>query len=257
MTSAGSARANDRIAAYLDASDLRGAATEALRQYGTSILLYLRSLLGDHEAAYEAFSEFSENLWSALPRFRREASFRTWPMYVGLIVSDWVVAPLDYQATTGRLVYPHQTSGAFYDPTHPNALWGWMTPAVNPISFGLYSVSEMKTMYNANNFFSMGAIANETDHTVTVTIAPSYGKEALGSLRNLIGAHLQACYLECSNGKKLNNCPGTCPCGTNVCAGYSCGSVENCGGYTSCGTCGSNYICPAVSNNPGNCAIRL
>jgi RNA polymerase sigma-70 factor (ECF subfamily) len=47
-------------------------------------------MLGEEEVAYEVFSEFSENLWTALPRFRREASFRTWAYKLAWTAAqDW------------------------------------------------------------------------------------------------------------------------------------------------------------------------
>jgi RNA polymerase sigma-70 factor, ECF subfamily len=78
------------IADRLDAADLRGAATVALRMYGPAILQYLRSVLGEEDIAYEVFSEFCEDLWTALPRFRREASFRTWAYKLAWTAAqDW------------------------------------------------------------------------------------------------------------------------------------------------------------------------
>ena len=62
------------LARCLDAGDLHRAATEALRMYGPAILKYLRSILGEDEAAYEVFSEFSENLWSPMACTPRIAS---------------------------------------------------------------------------------------------------------------------------------------------------------------------------------------
>jgi RNA polymerase sigma-70 factor (ECF subfamily) len=68
----------ERIAAGLDAGDLQAAATEAVRGYGPEILGYLVAVMRDDEAAYEVFSQFSEDLWRGLSAFRRESSFRTW-----------------------------------------------------------------------------------------------------------------------------------------------------------------------------------
>ena len=66
------------IAAYLDHGDFHGAAVESLRGYGSEILGYLHALLRDETAAEEVFSQFSEDLWKSLARFRRACSMRTW-----------------------------------------------------------------------------------------------------------------------------------------------------------------------------------
>jgi RNA polymerase sigma-70 factor (ECF subfamily) len=58
--------------------DLREAATAGLRKYGPQILGYLVAVLHAREDAYEAFSEFSEELWRSLGRFAGASSFRTW-----------------------------------------------------------------------------------------------------------------------------------------------------------------------------------
>lgn len=67
-----------RILALLDAGDLSGAATEALRGYGPQILGYLTAVLRDEDDAHDVFSQFAEDLWRGLPGFRRESSIRTW-----------------------------------------------------------------------------------------------------------------------------------------------------------------------------------
>ena len=67
-----------RIGARLDASDVQGAATEAVRGYGPQILGYLVAVMRDDEAAYEVFSQFSEDLWKGIGAFRRQSSLRTW-----------------------------------------------------------------------------------------------------------------------------------------------------------------------------------
>ncbi len=52
------------------------AATAGLRGYGPEILGFLVAL--GPSSADDAFSQFCEDLWRGLPRFRGEASFRTW-----------------------------------------------------------------------------------------------------------------------------------------------------------------------------------
>src|SRR5262245_51778021 len=66
------------IANRLDDGDVSGAATEALRLYGKPILSYLCSLAHNEADASEIFSMFCEDVWTGLPEFRRECSFRTW-----------------------------------------------------------------------------------------------------------------------------------------------------------------------------------
>jgi RNA polymerase sigma-70 factor (ECF subfamily) len=66
------------IGARLDAGDFPGAAAETLRSYGPEILGYLYATLRDETAAEEVFSQFSEDLWKGLSRFRRLCSMRTW-----------------------------------------------------------------------------------------------------------------------------------------------------------------------------------
>lgn len=74
----GAAEAEARLRALLDAGDVKGAATGAIRAYGPELLRYLRTLLGREADAQEAFSAACERLWRALPEFRGEASLRTW-----------------------------------------------------------------------------------------------------------------------------------------------------------------------------------
>jgi RNA polymerase sigma-70 factor (ECF subfamily) len=49
-----------------------------VRGYGPQILGYLRALLRDEGAADEAFSQFSEDLFKGIDRFRGESSYKTW-----------------------------------------------------------------------------------------------------------------------------------------------------------------------------------
>jgi RNA polymerase sigma-70 factor (ECF subfamily) len=67
-----------RIVSLLDAGDLAGAATEALRGYGPQVLGYLTAVLRDEDDARDVFSQFAEDLWRGLPGFRRESAVRTW-----------------------------------------------------------------------------------------------------------------------------------------------------------------------------------
>lgn len=82
--------AEARIAGCLAAEDLHGAASEALRAYGPSLLRYLRATLGDDDVACEVFSDACERLWTALPRFRGDASVRTWAFRLAWrTAQDW------------------------------------------------------------------------------------------------------------------------------------------------------------------------
>jgi len=60
------------------AGDHEAAATALVSGYGPEILRYLVSLTRDADAAGDAFSQFCETVWTALPKFRGDASFRVW-----------------------------------------------------------------------------------------------------------------------------------------------------------------------------------
>ena len=67
-----------KVRARLEAGDAGGAATAVIEALGPSILRYLRSMLRVEDDAADAFSQWSENVWSGLPSFRGEASLKTW-----------------------------------------------------------------------------------------------------------------------------------------------------------------------------------
>jgi len=67
-----------RLEALIAGGALAEAATAVIRGYGPGILGYLATLLREDEAAREAFSEFAEELWKALPRFAKKSSVKTW-----------------------------------------------------------------------------------------------------------------------------------------------------------------------------------
>jgi RNA polymerase sigma-70 factor (ECF subfamily) len=54
------------------------ATTAALRMYGIELLGFLRALAHNHDLAAEAFAELGEDVWKGLPKFRWEASLRSW-----------------------------------------------------------------------------------------------------------------------------------------------------------------------------------
>jgi RNA polymerase sigma-70 factor (ECF subfamily) len=66
------------IAARLDQGNLHATATEVMQAYGPQVLGYLVAVLRDEDDAREVFSQFAEDLWKGLARFRRECTFRAW-----------------------------------------------------------------------------------------------------------------------------------------------------------------------------------
>jgi RNA polymerase sigma-70 factor, ECF subfamily len=57
------------------------AATELMEAYGSEIYGFLMNLMGAETAASDVFSQFGEDLWSGLGKFKFKSSTRTW-MYV-------------------------------------------------------------------------------------------------------------------------------------------------------------------------------
>jgi RNA polymerase sigma-70 factor (ECF subfamily) len=66
------------IRAQVEAGDLAAATTALLRGCGTELLDYLQAIARDDDLGAEAFAELCEDLWRGLPKFRWEASLRTW-----------------------------------------------------------------------------------------------------------------------------------------------------------------------------------
>jgi RNA polymerase sigma-70 factor (ECF subfamily) len=62
----------------VEAGDLSGAVTAALRGYGPEILRFLLVLHPQEQDASEVFSLFAEGVWRRLGGFAWECSFRTW-----------------------------------------------------------------------------------------------------------------------------------------------------------------------------------
>jgi RNA polymerase sigma-70 factor (ECF subfamily) len=60
------------------AGDLSKAATVAIDVYGSEVLGFLVAMMKEEAIASEVFSQFCEDLWTGLPTFRWECSFRTW-----------------------------------------------------------------------------------------------------------------------------------------------------------------------------------
>lgn len=67
-----------RIRALCDAGEKKRAATLLLETYGRELLLFLVSRLRDEDAAREAFSRFTEDLWRGLPGFCWQCTARVW-----------------------------------------------------------------------------------------------------------------------------------------------------------------------------------
>jgi RNA polymerase sigma-70 factor (ECF subfamily) len=67
-----------QLTELLAASDLRAAATAAVRGYGPELVGYLRAVLRDPTDADEVFSRVCEKLWNGIGRFRGDSSLRTW-----------------------------------------------------------------------------------------------------------------------------------------------------------------------------------
>lgn len=61
-----------------DAGDLRAAASEVVRRLGPEILGLLCAMHRDRDVAGDAFSLFTERLWTSLPDFEWKCSMRTW-----------------------------------------------------------------------------------------------------------------------------------------------------------------------------------
>jgi len=66
------------IQALCSAGAYPEATTAALRLYGVELAGFLRALANHHDLAAEAFAELGEDVWKGLPRFRWEASLRSW-----------------------------------------------------------------------------------------------------------------------------------------------------------------------------------
>lgn len=58
--------------------DFNASATAALEIYGPEVLGFLIAILKDEAVGSDVFSQFCEDLWTGLPSFRWECTFRTW-----------------------------------------------------------------------------------------------------------------------------------------------------------------------------------
>jgi RNA polymerase sigma-70 factor (ECF subfamily) len=66
----------------IEANDLSGAMTAALRGYGHELMGFLVGLTNNPSEADEVFGALCEKLWRALPTFRWDSSFRVWAYVV-------------------------------------------------------------------------------------------------------------------------------------------------------------------------------
>jgi RNA polymerase sigma-70 factor (ECF subfamily) len=71
-------RAEDLVQARLQAGDLHGAATVAIRELGPAVARYLRGMLRVEADSADAFSDWAESLWSGIGSFEGRSSFCTW-----------------------------------------------------------------------------------------------------------------------------------------------------------------------------------
>jgi len=76
--------AEAQIRAAFLAHDFEAAATLAVECYGPELIGYLAALIGDPDAAAQAFEHWSETLWGTLSRFEWHCSVRTWSYKLAL-----------------------------------------------------------------------------------------------------------------------------------------------------------------------------
>jgi RNA polymerase sigma-70 factor (ECF subfamily) len=66
------------IRALCEASQFDAATTRIVERYGRELLEYLVAIARSEADGADAFSQFTLDLWKGLPRFRWQASARTW-----------------------------------------------------------------------------------------------------------------------------------------------------------------------------------
>jgi RNA polymerase sigma-70 factor (ECF subfamily) len=66
------------LQALCDAQQYDAAATQIIQRYGRELLEYLVAIARSEADGADAFSQFTLDLWKGLPRFRWQASARTW-----------------------------------------------------------------------------------------------------------------------------------------------------------------------------------
>jgi RNA polymerase sigma-70 factor, ECF subfamily len=91
-----------RLRAACEAGRWSEAATAAIEGYGPEVFSYLIAITRKESDASEVYSQFCENLWTGLPRFRWQSSLRTWA-YV-LARHAWSHHARDPNRRSGRRV---------------------------------------------------------------------------------------------------------------------------------------------------------
>ena len=71
------------VRARVEAGDIDGASSLAIRAYGGELIGFLQAIARDEALAADAFAIASQQLWSHLARFRWEATLRTWFYQLG------------------------------------------------------------------------------------------------------------------------------------------------------------------------------
>ncbi|HSD87033.1 MAG TPA: sigma-70 family RNA polymerase sigma factor [Kofleriaceae bacterium] len=69
------------VEALVQAGELDKAATRLMETYGSEIYGFLMNLMSNETAAADVFSQFGEDLWAGLSKFKFKSSLRTW-LYV-------------------------------------------------------------------------------------------------------------------------------------------------------------------------------
>jgi RNA polymerase sigma-70 factor (ECF subfamily) len=67
-----------RIGRHHERGEIKEAAAAAIEAFGPEILGFLVAVARDERLAGESFSQFCQDLWTDMPAFRGETSFRTW-----------------------------------------------------------------------------------------------------------------------------------------------------------------------------------
>src|SRR4051794_954748 len=63
---------------HCEAGDYRAAATTLLGALGGDVIRFIHARFRDEQTSAEVFSEFAQDLWLGLPKFRFECSLRAW-----------------------------------------------------------------------------------------------------------------------------------------------------------------------------------
>jgi RNA polymerase sigma-70 factor (ECF subfamily) len=109
----------ERVRQACAREDWAAAATAGIQGYGAELFGFLVNVLGDRSAAEEVFSDASRDLWQGIPRFRWQASFRSWAYAVARNAASRyrarprpALAPLSQCPEAGALAQPSRTGTA-------------------------------------------------------------------------------------------------------------------------------------------------